>query len=126
MDGTPGCSLLAPKQAGIGETIEWTELPGWEQDRLNEAWPALLAQCSRLPARQPVWAEICATATQMQTPDDQQVRAFLQQHFLAHKIHGVNGESTGLITGYTPQPCMAVCNRMRSSTTPSTVDRITC
>ena len=34
------------------ETVGWEALPGWQQERLAEAWPALLASCRtpRMPA----------------------------------------------------------------------------
>lgn len=95
-----GCSIFIPKEAGIGEEVSWDDLPGWQQDTLSDAWPALLSQCTKLRKKEPNWETICAAADQLAEPEDDQVRAFIQTHFQPHEIIGTGGSPDGLITGY--------------------------
>lgn len=95
-----GCTLFIPKEAGIGKAVDWTDLPGWQQDNLVEAWPALTKQCVKLAPKQANWESICKKAEILNKPSDIQVRQFIQAHFQPHEIIGTNGNSDGLITGY--------------------------
>ena len=95
-----GCTLFIPKEAGIGKRVDWTDLPGWQQDSVADAWPALLSQCARLPAVEPLWDGICEEASRLPTPDDAAARAFIEAYFQPHEIIGTDGSPEGLITGY--------------------------
>ncbi|MET0047855.1 MAG: murein transglycosylase A [Sedimenticola sp.] len=94
-----GCSIFIPKEAGIGEEVSWKDLPGWSEDNVSEAWPALLSQCAKL-GKKPTWDSICQGAQQLSEPSDSKVRSFLQDHFTPHEIIGTGGSPEGLITGY--------------------------
>lgn len=95
-----GCSIFITKEAGIGEEVSWNDLPGWQEDTLSDAWPALLSQCTKLRKKEPDWEMICAAADQLEEPEDDQVRTFIQTHFQPHEIIGTSGSPDGLITGY--------------------------
>ncbi|WP_341850475.1 murein transglycosylase A [Roseateles violae] len=78
--------------------VDWSELPGWGEDRAAELWPALRAGCAR-PA--PGWAELCAKALLMSGPaDDQEALLWLMQHLRPWRIESLDGEAQGLLTGY--------------------------
>lgn len=89
------CAGLGPSTAGIGAPVAWSALPGWETERPAEAWPALLAGCQKIAARDPRWRDICADAALFPEPDDAIARAFFETRFLPHAI-----AAEGLITGY--------------------------
>lgn len=78
----------------------WSDLNGWEQDNLLEAWPALLASC-RVIGKQPVWQSACAQAAvlgaQVSTPV---IREFFEQNFDPWQATNADGTTTGLVTGY--------------------------
>ncbi|OOZ36531.1 murein transglycosylase A [Solemya velesiana gill symbiont] len=95
-----GCSIFIPKEAGIGEKVEWNDLPGWQADNLSSAWPAMLSQCTKLSKKMSNWELICNEAQQLADPSDTAVRTFLQTHFQPHEIIGIGGSPEGLITGY--------------------------
>ncbi len=95
-----GCSIFIPKEAGIGDKVSWSDLPGWQVDDLSAAWPALLSQCVKLGKKEPRWEVICNEANQVSRPGDSKVRAFLKAHFQPHEIIGTDGSPDGLITGY--------------------------
>lgn len=86
-------------EAGIGKQLDWDSVPGWEQDRHAEAWPALLQGCQRLETK-PSWDAICLAARQLEQPDDAAVRNFIEAWFVPYRIHGKRNKKIGLITGY--------------------------
>jgi len=96
-----GCTQIEhQREAGITTAVSWDDLPGWRQDSVSDAWPALLKQCATLKKRQHTWESICSSAEQLKNPNDQQVRTFIQQFFQPHEVIGTGGNPDGLITGY--------------------------
>ena len=94
------CNWFAPTEPGIGEAVDWAELPGWRQDRLVEAWPTLLAQCPRLARRDENWKRLCERAGAVDPNNEEAIRRFLAQWFQPHLVVGQGGDPEGLITGY--------------------------
>lgn len=102
--GPPAVSPAAPaapapvrwKSRWIG--VDWAELPGWGADSPREAWPALLAGCTR-PL--PDWAAVCTQARTLAGADDDTLRRFLQTQLRPYRIEPAEGGSAeGLVTGY--------------------------
>jgi len=79
--------------------VRFTELPGWDADRLADLWPALLRGCER-PA--PGWASVCAQARSATLPgfSDDAARMWLQQRLQAYRVEALDGANDGLMTGY--------------------------
>ncbi|MDR7270394.1 membrane-bound lytic murein transglycosylase A [Pelomonas saccharophila] len=77
--------------------VDWNDLPGWGNDDLLAAWPALLASCQR-PA--PGWAEFCARAALQAPADPLEATVFLMKHLRPWQLAGDGGQTTGLLTGY--------------------------
>ena len=75
----------------------WVELPGWFEDRTQEVWPALLAGCEK-PAN--TWAKLCAQAKQTSLSDDAQTREWLMARLQPYQVIALDGQETGLATGY--------------------------
>jgi membrane-bound lytic murein transglycosylase A len=75
----------------------WAELPGFNEDRIRELWPALLAGCAK-PADG--WASLCALARALQPADDAQARDFLQRTLQPYRVEAPDGQAVGLATGY--------------------------
>ena len=86
-----------PAQPGIGEALCWSQLPGWKDDPVEEALPAILAQCKLMTGKDPAWEEVCEEAP-FQAKDS--AHAFIQSHFLPHRIYNRDGGTDGLFTGY--------------------------
>lgn len=93
-----GCTVLSP-EPGIGEPVNWSDLPGWENDRHSESWTALLRSCSKLRER-PDWAALCSAAGDAEHPTDEQARVFYEHWFAAHPVYAEHGDQHGLVTGY--------------------------
>ncbi|MGB7988319.1 MAG: hypothetical protein WCF44_02925, partial [Candidatus Methylophosphatis roskildensis] len=51
----------------------WTELPGWREDRLAEAWSAFGRSCAAL-GRKPAWDGPCERAAAIKTASDEAIR----------------------------------------------------
>jgi peptidoglycan lytic transglycosylase A len=94
------CVSAPPRPPGVGSPIAWSALPGWQEDHLAQAWPALLESCQKMPAREPDWKNLCADAALFPSPDDDTARAFFETRFIAHEVVARHGNPGGLITGY--------------------------
>ena len=90
--------------------VPWSELPGWNDDRTAELWPALLAGCAK-PA--PPWVALCRRAARFTPADDGFARQFLQQELQAYRLeNAADGNGVGLATGYF-EPLVAASRRPR-------------
>lgn len=91
---------------------DWSELPGWGEDRAAELWPALLRSCAR-PAEG--WAAVCAQARSDAAPtDDAQAALWLMQYLRPFRVESLAGEAQGLITGYF-EPMLEATRRPQTS-----------
>nr|WP_292444378.1 MltA domain-containing protein [Methylibium sp.] len=101
--GAPVTTAPGPAPAmmafGISRWVAapWNELPGWPQDNVLAAWPALLKSCER-PA--PGWQDACAEARSVAEPDEAKVRAWLTAHLQPWRVESPEGQAEGMITGY--------------------------
>ncbi|MEY2797680.1 MAG: hypothetical protein RLZZ119_1162 [Pseudomonadota bacterium] len=81
--------------------VEFSEIPGWDEDKLSEAWQAWLQSCSVLRNRKPGpvnWVTVCDRAN-AQKPRD--AKTFFENNFRAYAVRNqMTGKSEGLVTGY--------------------------
>ena len=82
--------------------VAFAELPGWDQDRLDETWPALRQGCVRPAA---AWEALCRQVLAMPAPpsagDDASLRAWFEQRMQAYRVEPLDGApAEGLLTGY--------------------------
>lgn len=91
----------------------FSDLPGWNDDAMAGAVPALLRSCvrlARLPAEQMIgpeaaarpvaqWQNVCEEASKLPDRDDAAARAFFERRFLPYAASN-NGAAEGLFTGY--------------------------
>jgi membrane-bound lytic murein transglycosylase A len=94
-----------PKKPAVPTVVyergQWSDLPGWNTDNVQEAWQAFLESCHALRFRAE-WASSC-TAAQTVPLSAEAVRQYFQGSFVPYKIvrhAGEVREDTGLITGY--------------------------
>ncbi|MBI2733144.1 MAG: MltA domain-containing protein [Aquabacterium sp.] len=97
-DGSGG--LLRPKAHWM--PAQWSELPGWGDDRVSEWWPALWKSCAKPAAG---WAGVCADVKKLganwgQEVDDGFVRQWVQSQLKPWRVTTLDGANTGLMTGY--------------------------
>jgi membrane-bound lytic murein transglycosylase A len=87
----------------IYRPVAWSTLPGWGEDRVEQAWPAFRAGCEVLiasPSRAESWRAVCAAGDDIDGRSVAAVRAFFETHFIAYQVTGADGRDTGLVTGY--------------------------
>lgn len=81
----------------------WADLPDWNSDRQDEAWPAFLASCKaiRQPEMKAAWAGVCEAARELGAKlSAAQVRSFYETRLSPYRIVNADGSNQGLITGY--------------------------
>jgi membrane-bound lytic murein transglycosylase A len=81
----------------------YAELPGWNTDNVQEAWPAFRVGCKALVARQrtqALWQAPCAAGETVDAQDTSAVRRFFEQNFTPYRVGASDGSEQGLVTGY--------------------------
>ncbi|MCK6424650.1 MAG: MltA domain-containing protein [Burkholderiaceae bacterium] len=123
----PTADALRATGRGRWVKTDWSELPGWPQDRLASAWEALLRSCERqlrllrapgngnggangaaaaggsFPSAQvaATWAPTCRAAIALGGgAEEAQLREFLQERLQPWRVENPQGQAEGLLTGY--------------------------
>ncbi len=78
--------------------VPWTELPGFEDDALVEAWNAWLKSCER-PG--PIFAPLCPEVRRLSIGLESEQRQWMQRRLQPYRVEALPGESVaGLLTAY--------------------------
>lgn len=95
-----GCALSPEPSRTLGDAVELTQLPGWNEDSHGQAWQAFVASCTagkRL--KNPKLEAVCERAKAITAPTDRAAAEFFLANFIARPVSAKEGRS-GLITGY--------------------------
>jgi membrane-bound lytic murein transglycosylase A len=95
----PAAEPAKPLAMSWIRAVSFADLPGWRQDDLTLAWPALLQSCRGLRS-QPLWNKACEAASQLALPDTDTARGYFERHFLPYQVLQPDGLDEGLVTGY--------------------------
>jgi membrane-bound lytic murein transglycosylase A len=87
----PAAPLMTP--------ASFSMLPGWQQDDLRQAWPAFMASCRALGAREQ-WKAACTASRVVDANDGGAIRQYFESWFVPNQIRAADGSDSGLITGY--------------------------
>ena len=85
-------------KANVFEPARFADLPGWSTDNLAEAASGVRASCTRF-RNQPAWKATCASLPAAQA-SPQVWREHIERNYVPWRVAAVNGETSGLITGY--------------------------
>ena len=77
--------------------VRWAELPGFEDDKLFEAWNAWLKSCER-PG--PVFAPLCGDARRLSIASTNEQRAWMLARLQPYRVESIQGLADGLLTSY--------------------------
>ncbi|MCF8209585.1 MAG: MltA domain-containing protein [Rhodoferax sp.] len=88
-------ALVQPRSRWV--PAAWSDLPGFAEDSLFEAWNAWIRSCER-PV--PVQAKLCSEVRRNSIADPQEQRDWLQERMQPYRVESLQGESAGLLTGY--------------------------
>jgi membrane-bound lytic murein transglycosylase A len=94
---------VAPSLPAAYAPVAWSALPGWNDDRVEEAWTAFRAGCAALVAStttRELWQAPCSAASSVAATDPRAVREFFEGHFSPFRVIAADGSDTGTITGY--------------------------
>ena len=103
---SPAVTPVPPEVPSLPATyapVAWGALPGWFEDRVDEAWSAFRAGCIALVASattQALWQAPCAASETVAPKDFNAVRRFFENHFSPYQVIAADGRDTGMITGY--------------------------
>jgi membrane-bound lytic murein transglycosylase A len=96
---TDAASLPPALQQGKARwvPVRWTELPGFEQDALHEAWNAWLRSCER---PMPVVGAVCPEVRRLAIASPEEQRAWMMRRLQPYRVETLQGPTDGLLTGY--------------------------
>ena len=77
--------------------VRWTDLPGFEEDKLFEAWNAWLKSCER-PGN--TLGPLCADARRLSIASETEQRAWMQARLQPYRVESTQGSADGLLTSY--------------------------
>jgi len=77
--------------------VSWSELPGFADDSLHEAWNAWVRSCER---PHPVLAALCPEVRRLSLGTAEEQRAWLMQRLQPYRVEPLQGPAEGLLTGY--------------------------
>lgn len=87
--------LTHPKTRWI--PVDWSELPGFAEDSVQEAWGALMANCQRPNA---AIAPLCTQIRRLSIAPEAQQREFLIAQLQPYRVESPSGQTEGLLTSY--------------------------
>ena len=100
---TPPHSRPKPQPSvTVYELAHWSDLPGWREDAVTEAWPAFLESCRTLRFNAN-WAAPCTAAQTVNSSSAADIRSYFAANFEPYEVikrTGPEREATGLVTGY--------------------------
>ena len=99
----------------------WSALPGWRDDRVQEAWPAWLVSCRALVGRESTretWRAPCEAAASVDARDAAAVRRYFEAQFTPWSVAFPDGRTTGLVTGYYEPLLLGSRTKTRTFTVP--------
>jgi membrane-bound lytic murein transglycosylase A len=79
------------------QPVTWSELPGFGEDALHEAWNAWLKSCER-PG--PAFAATCPEVRRLSIGSSAERRAWMMQRLQPYRVEALGGSGEGLLTGY--------------------------
>ena len=98
----PVAAPAAPVQP-VFTPVTFADLPGWNDDRVQDVWPAFRVSCKALVQRartQATWQGPCAVSDEIDESDAIAVRLFFERNFTPYRVTQSDGIADGLITGY--------------------------
>lgn len=95
----PASGVVKPFSTRLAafKPVPFDSLPGWQQDKLGEAWSAFKESCKALE-RKPNWKAVCAQVKAIKDP--QQGRQLLEREFTVLMVQKTDQTADGEITGY--------------------------
>ncbi len=96
----PPTTPVPPAFSRTLSLANWSDLPGWNDDDINAAWPVFLQSCRGIvsKAHGAAWKRVCELARAADKPGVD-ARRFFEQNLRPYSISNGDGTS-GMVTGY--------------------------
>ena len=95
--GTPGTPNPQQSFRSRWVATSWNDVPGWQNDQLQDAWNAWLQNCER-PG--PLFAPLCKDVRQLMLGSDDDRRLWMMGHLQPYRVESLDGATDGLLTSY--------------------------
>jgi len=95
--GTPGTPSPQQSYRSRWVAASWNDVPGWQNDMLQDAWNAWLQNCER-PG--PLFAPLCKDVRQLMLGSDDDRRLWMMSHLQPYRVEALDGAVDGLLTSY--------------------------
>ena len=95
--GTPGTPSPQQSYRSRWVATAWHEVPGWQNDALQDAWNAWVQNCER-PG--PLFAPLCRDVRQLMLGSDGDRRLWMMGHLQPYRVESLDGAVDGLLTSY--------------------------
>ncbi len=95
--GTPGTPSPQQSYRSRWVAVSWNDIPGWQDDQLQDAWNAWLQNCER-PG--PLFAPLCKDVRQLMLGSDNDRRLWMMSHLQPYRVESLEGALDGLLTSY--------------------------
>jgi membrane-bound lytic murein transglycosylase A len=84
---------------GLGRwvPVAWSELPGFGEDSLYEAWNAWIKSCERAV---PPFTALCGDVRRLSIGSPEEQRAWMQARLQPYRVESAQGDPNGLLTRY--------------------------
>ena len=94
-DGPLPAALQQPKSRWV--PVRWSELPGFSEDALHEAWNAWTRSCERPGA---AFAALCPEVRLLSLASGEEQRRWMLQRLQPYRVEPLGPPGEGLLTGY--------------------------
>jgi membrane-bound lytic murein transglycosylase A len=95
--GAPGTPSPQQSYRSRWVAASWNDVPGWQDDQLQDAWNAWLQNCER-PG--PLFAPLCKDVRQLMLGSDDDRRLWMMSHLQPYRVESLDGAVDGLLTSY--------------------------
>ena len=95
--GTPGTPNPQQSYRSRWIAASWREVPGWQNDEMQDAWNAWLQNCER-PG--PLFAPLCKDVRQLMLGSDEDRRVWMMSKLQPYRVESLEGSTEGLLTSY--------------------------
>jgi membrane-bound lytic murein transglycosylase A len=92
LGATAACAVAQEpiaRAASRWQPVDWSQIPGFEADALQDAWMAWTRSCAR-PARE--WAVLCREVRALVIADDAERRAWMMAKLQPYRVEGAHFE----------------------------------
>jgi membrane-bound lytic murein transglycosylase A len=90
-------AVALPQTTSRWIAVDWSDLPGFGEDALFEAWNAWLKSCEKPQAP---FTALCGDVRRLSIASTQEQRDWMVDRLQPYRVESAQGDAVGLLTGY--------------------------